>query len=241
MIELLAGLTVGLLVIAAAIGSLALSRAMAGTVSEISHLQRQGAFALRVIGMQLRQAGSVEPVLDDATRLYAFGAEFPTFGTTVGSISGAEGGNAPDSVSVASFPPRLLAPGALSGPPEVHDDCIGNEVASRMEATFTLDAGGQLMCRAGKTQPVIHNVTDFQVAYRVDTSGGRQIMNADRVEAAKLWGAVTAIEICMALRGTERWPDAGAIYMDCSGLPRPRDGYTNLVFRNVFNVRVQGR
>lgn len=59
LMELMVGLTVGLLVIAVAMGGLMLSRGLSGTVSDASSIQQQGAYAMRQIGMQLRQAGSL--------------------------------------------------------------------------------------------------------------------------------------------------------------------------------------
>ena len=59
MIELLVGLTIGLMTIAVAIGTLMISRQVSGSVSEASQLQQQAAQAFRSIAQQARQAGSL--------------------------------------------------------------------------------------------------------------------------------------------------------------------------------------
>ena len=59
LIELMVGITIGLLTVAVAMGALMVSRGISGTVSDASTIQQQAAYAMRVIGLQLRQAGSL--------------------------------------------------------------------------------------------------------------------------------------------------------------------------------------
>ena len=51
------GIAIGLLVVAVAMGALMVSRGISGTVSDASAIQQQGAYAMRTLGMQLRQGG----------------------------------------------------------------------------------------------------------------------------------------------------------------------------------------
>lgn len=60
LIELMVGLSIGMLVVAVALGALFASRSTSTTVSEATYLQQQASYALRVIGQQIRQAGSLE-------------------------------------------------------------------------------------------------------------------------------------------------------------------------------------
>lgn len=235
LIELLVGMTVGLLVIAAAIGTLMISRGTSSSISDISRLQQQGSFALRVIGVQLRQTGSVEPGLDGQTRLFAFGAAVPTYGATNAAVSGSDGVNSgSDTLSVATMASQGL-------PTTQRRDCVGRAVAAgtRMQAQFRID-GAELKCSAGGTsQALIENVADFQVWYRVATGAGTRIMSATDVETASQWGSVTAVEVCLDLKGDEPTPDPGSTYLDCNGTRSARDGRVHLVFRNVFDLRTQ--
>ena len=59
LIELLVGITIGLMVVAVAGGALMVSRGVSGTVSDASAINQQAAYAMRVIGGQLRQTGSL--------------------------------------------------------------------------------------------------------------------------------------------------------------------------------------
>lgn len=59
LVELMVGIAIGLLVVAVAMGALMVSRGVSGTVSDASGIQQQGSHVLRMIGQQLRQAGSL--------------------------------------------------------------------------------------------------------------------------------------------------------------------------------------
>lgn len=234
LIELMIGMTLGLLVIGAAIGTLVISRATSSSISDISQLQQQGSFALRVIGMQLRQTGSLEPGLDAGTKLYAFGALFPTYGTTNAAVNGIDGaGSAPDTLSIATMASQGLAE-------TQRVDCRGAAVAAgvRMQAQFKVNSNNALTCTSnGLTEPLIDDVADFQVGYRVSTGTGIRIMNATDVNTGGLWGSVTAVEICLDLQGAETMPDTGTSYLACNGTSTARSGRVHLVFRNVFDFR----
>ena len=60
LIELMVGITIGLLTIAVAMGALMVSRGVSGTVTDASQMQQQASHAFRVLGQQLRQAGSMQ-------------------------------------------------------------------------------------------------------------------------------------------------------------------------------------
>lgn len=64
LLELLVGITIGLLTVAVGIGALMISRGVSGTVSDASNMQQQAAYAFRVIGSQVRQAGTIQLSLD---------------------------------------------------------------------------------------------------------------------------------------------------------------------------------
>ncbi len=241
LIELLVGMTIGLLVIAAAIGTLAISRGASASISDISELQQQGSFALRVIGRELRQAASVEPVRDATTLRYTFGAQYPTYAATNASVSGNDGANgSPDSLSVATFASPLLAQ-------TQRRDCIDDAVSAgtKMEATFQVNSTTKSLTCTSNTntpalaQPVIGNVADFQVRYRVETGGGTKIIDAAAVNAGQLWPSVKAIEVCLDLQGDEPLPDGNSSYANCSGTSTRLNGKVHLVFRNVFALRTQ--
>ena len=53
LIELMVGITIGLLTVAVAMGALMVSRGISGTVNDASNIQQQAAYAMRVIGLQV--------------------------------------------------------------------------------------------------------------------------------------------------------------------------------------------
>ena len=59
LLELMIGIAIGLLVVAVAMAALMVSRGVSGTVSDASGIQQQAAYGMRLIGLQLRQGGSL--------------------------------------------------------------------------------------------------------------------------------------------------------------------------------------
>lgn len=233
LIELLVGLTVGLMVIASAIATLHISRAISTSVSDLSQLQQQGSYALRTIAMQVRQAGSVEIGQDTNGGLYSFNDE-PGSGVLSAAVSGTEGsGSGADTVSVSHQPALKATQGR---------DCLG-ELISELQAKGTFFVqNAELRCKtASKNQALITNVADFQVWYRIrSASGNTQRMTAVQVEKAALWGSVKSIEICLHLAGNEAGHPDSKSFSNCQNEQTPRNGRLHLVFRNVFDLRSQG-
>ncbi|WP_051954130.1 PilW family protein [Xenophilus azovorans] len=234
LVELLVGIAIGLLVVLAAVGTLIVSRGATRTTADVSALQQQASYALRIIGLQLRQAGSLElnPTADKTAMT------FTDFTGTV--VSGSDGaGTGPDVLAVGSQPSLTLEAGQR--------DCIGDTSTTAVSSRFTLNDKGELTCKGTSSpiaQPVIANVADFQVAYRVNTGTTdapeiRTYTATDMNAVPARWARVSAIEICLDLIGEEAVPDTGATYADCQGATPARGTRTHLVFRNVFAVRRQ--
>ena len=236
LVELLVGLTVGLMVIAGALATLDTARSTSASISDLNQLQQQGSYALRVIGTQIRQAGSVEPVQDAHNNLFSFkdAAGAATASPVISAVSGTEGGNAgTDAVSVSHQQASTASQGR---------DCLGELIGGlRAEGTFFVD-NAELKCKTSrKNQALISNVADFQVWYRVRTApDATQRMTADQVKAAALWLSVKSIEICLHLTGNQGGHPGSANVKDCLGKSTPRKGRLHLVFHNVFDLRSQG-
>lgn len=64
LVELMVAIVIGLLVVGVAVAGLMASRGVSGTVSDATQLQQQASYAFRVLGQQIRQAGSMELNLD---------------------------------------------------------------------------------------------------------------------------------------------------------------------------------
>lgn len=234
--------SIGLLVIGAAIGTLILSRGTASTTSEISQLQQEAAYALRVVGLQLRQASTLEPVAHPSN---VEATTFVNFAPTFATVSGTDGsGLAPDTLTVGSQAPSVLTP-------LLRRDCLGNELDKTdltIQSTFSVNSKKELTCvRVGSktgAQSLISDVFDFQVRYRVNigtsdvaTAEYRIFSAADMT--AQHWDRVQSIELCLDLVGKEPIPDGGITYLNCQRALTARGNRNHLVYRNVFDVRRQ--
>lgn len=236
LVELLVGLTVGLMVIAGALVTLETARSTSASISDLSQLQQQGSYALRVLGTQIRQAGSVEPVQSAHNGLFSFNdaTGAAPASSEFAAVSGSDGGSAKtDTVSVSHQQASTASQGR---------DCLGELVSGlRAEGTFFVD-NNELRCKtARKNQALISNVADFQVWYRVRTApDATQRMTADQVKAAALWRSVKSIEICLHLTGNQGGHPGSENVTGCLGESTSRNGRLHLVFHNAFDLRSQG-
>ncbi|MDM0112678.1 prepilin-type N-terminal cleavage/methylation domain-containing protein [Variovorax sp. J22R133] len=250
LLELLVGLTIGALVIGAAMASMLIARDAATSVSDMSQLQQQGAHAMRNIGIQVRQAGSLDLQLATAggsatstTASTASAASTPTVVEFIDGFVGLDGGAAfvdgvdgagtkPDSFRVANLPAPLLAAQRF--------DCLGQEPGEtgRIDATFAVEKGN-LRCKSStsQNQPLVEGVAGFRVRYRLQDEDKVRAMRASEIAKAQFWPGVTAVEVCLDLQGHER-KDSGT-YVNCDGQTVTRDGRLHVVLRNVFHLRTQ--
>jgi type IV pilus assembly protein PilW len=239
LVELLAATAVGLLVALSAFASLALSLQAAAVVKDLSQLQQQAAYAMHLMGGHLRQAGANDAVRDGQSGRYAFGPRSPLAGSGGAAIFGTDGkGKAADSISVA-FTPAQLSTRTPAPRQSWQYDCSGSRVdgLEQVSTTFEVNGQAQLVCAGVTRQPVITNVADLRLRYRVDTGAGIRMMNARTVDSLKLWAAVQAVEVCLHLQGDEKLPDRGLAFTNCEGEEKPRNGRVHLVMRNLFSLR----
>lgn len=260
LLELLVGLAIGLMTIAVALGALLVSRSVSGTVSDASQMQQQAAYALRVIGLQLRQAGSIrlnlaftraagtasEPLVISPTDPVAFETVFArssgTLNTDTDYVLKIGYQNYTESVSTSADAQSLLV------------DCLGKRTAAGVvQSNFKLvrasgAVSGELQCAGsdGVPQALIGNVADFQVRYLLQTQVGADV-KVRRVTATDVganWPSVVAVEVCLELVGDENIDTAGATYRNCSwtsGQAQSAMGkQLRMVFRNTFQLRSQG-
>ena len=194
LIELMVGITIGLLTVAVAMGALMVSRGISGTVSDASTIQQQAAYAMRVIGLQLRQAGSLRLNLDPGTSAtesnYLIPAAFeaaiaasgsdPGFNPATQSITGKH--NPGDSEYALSVGYRNYTEPVFISASEasLHRNCLGESgTPSLIQSQFQLytpasdPARRELRCAGPAStastptgpQAIINNVANFQVRY----------------------------------------------------------------------------
>jgi type IV pilus assembly protein PilW len=225
LLELMVGMAIGLLVVAVAMGALMVSRGISGTVSDASDIQQQAAYAMRVIGTQLRQAGSLRLNLDPASAAAAAGAsdihmievafetKAPATGTAKAfdpaedTISGGPKNitvgyrRYQEPVSTASAPQSLLR-NCLGGPAENSSD-------QRFESIFAFNASANTLTCSGNdlpAQPIVQNVANFQLRYFLQdnsssTDGSRIRMVTEVTPENRRM--IQAVEVCLVLYGSE--------------------------------------
>lgn len=194
LVELMVGIAIGLIVVAVALGALMASRGISGTVSEATSLQQQASYAFRVIGQQIRQAGSLELSLSPsiapaasttnaAMTPVAFDPPDPTgtrppfsraSSTLVADTTPSFTVGYQNYTETVTPPPPASTPVASS----LLRDCLGQNPA--LVASGSVDttpvlrskfqrntSTNELVClgAGGTSQPIIGNVTDMQVRY----------------------------------------------------------------------------
>ncbi|MFT4195886.1 MAG: PilW family protein [Ottowia sp.] len=196
LIELMVGIAIGLLVVAVATGALMVSRGVSGTVSDASGIQQQAAYALRVIGAQLRQAGSVRLDLNptsavtadekllapvafvkksESTSAPAFTFDLAQPASLFSGTDGTSTTSATLTVGFARDPQDVftdtnavtLARNCRGGPSDTSSDTTSSH--QLVASVFQMDGNNQLTCTGNglDAQPIIQNVANFQVRYLV--------------------------------------------------------------------------
>ena len=257
LVELMVAILIGLLVVGVALAGLMASRGVSGTVSDATQLQQQASYAFRVLGQQVRQAGSMELNLDTEK---ASGSTAPlSAGAKVGFELGytqwdqiINGIDAPNSTQFA------LTVGYQNYGEQQADgttasllrDCLGQGGTPtggsypRIINRFAV-RDGVLVCNGatGNTQPIIRNVNDFRVQYYVqsDAVGGAPKLKKVNAAGVTQWAEVVAVEVCLDLVG-DRAVDlpATSTYRNCAGADVSYGGRIHQVFRNIFQLRSQG-
>ncbi len=227
LIELMVGLSMGLLVVVVAIGAVLASRGLTGTVSDASTLQQQGAYALRVMGVQLRHAGSLylnpdssggnstDPLstvvfeteakpADSTGAALAFSPEQAIRYDSTGDTLSMTFRRYKDRMFVASDPVTWVH-NCLGGPSDIPDSPNGKDEA--VESIFRFDATKNVLTCAGNgatAQAIVQNVAQFQLTYleQVTDAGGTKVRYVPASDVTE-WRSVQGIQVCLVLYGDE--------------------------------------
>ena len=164
LVELMVGIAIGLLVVAVASSALMVSRGISGTVSDASGLHQQATHAMRVIGQQVRQAGSLylnlnptgaattDPAAPVALEVVSPGADASgntSFNPTKDTLATQQtsDGRTILGVGYRRYPEPLFDGTTIS----LARNCIGEQGGAgtndkRIESIFMLDNDGNLRC-----------------------------------------------------------------------------------------------
>lgn len=247
LLELMVGIAIGLLVVAVAMGAMMVSRGVTGTVSDASGIQQQGAYAMRLFGQQLRQAGSLRlhrnPGTVVAAELYLAPVAFETKATSATPLYSFDATKSEQIISGTAAPVTLVVgyrrytePTFISATDvSPSRNCLGGPADSsnheRLESTFWVSSKNELRCAGNPNpalaspptdtdgQPVLQNVANFQVRYLVqnNTAGNPTLSQVD-ASGVTNWAQVQAVEVCLVLYGAEAMDlPAGSNYTDCDG------------------------
>lgn len=252
LIELMVGITIGLLTIAVAMGALMISRGVSGTVSESSQMQQQAAYAFRVLGQQLRQAGSVRLNLaanKGATETVLFDdvVAFETiFDRKINTITGKDNPAAGEYSLTTGYQNYKEETVKTAAGESLFRDCLAQQPSDTIITNqFVIKNGNELHCAGSDntSQAIIKNVADFRIQYLIQTDaliGAPKIRVVNATTAAGDWTQVFGVSVCLDLVGTEIINTAGTNYTKCDGTSVTRGNRLHMIFRNVYQLRSQG-
>jgi type IV pilus assembly protein PilW len=260
LVELMVGLTIGLLIVLAAIGSLVFTQATSSVVDDGARLQQKADAIFRNIGYHVTQAGAVDLAQAPAaassapeTAKVVFSANYTGFNTSpAGSIYNLYGENGatindPDTLGV-SYEKTFDPANPTDNTKTVSRDCLGNKPTGangNVDNKFYLDTTTKdLMCLGAATntaaQSIADGVEDFQVRYGVRTGlPGAEIYQYFDAAPALDWTNIQSVQVCLQVIGDNKGnPKPTALTLKgCNGQTLPTDSYLRRVFKRTFSAR----
>ncbi len=252
LIELMIGLTIGLMVVAAALATQVGVQVSAGTLSDRARLQDRADAVLRNIAHQAEIAGAlvVQPEAAGSPTVRVVSTTVGIAAADAGGLTGlhvygTEGGSDPDTLAVA----RQHDPDGTATPML---ECTGSTGAAAagttLQSVYALDTGtGLLRCTgtgaSTATVTLAEGVEDFQVLYGVKSGAwaGRAVRwrNAtDVTSGSNLWSRVQTLDLCVQLAGEVKGhPQVSGTRTGCRGAVLPADGKLRVVARRVVVIR----
>ncbi|MDR2875505.1 MAG: PilW family protein [Methylobacillus sp.] len=206
LIDLMVGLTIGLLVLMVATGSLVATRSAGRTLSDSAALEQKASLVMLQIGQQVTQAGSVVAMLNPE------GADLPYVSFNTSAVGGVNadatgvsvfGTEAPNHLVVSYTAPNDMVSGGKS------HNCIGNATlpGERVVSQFFIK-DNRLVCNddtsAPSTQdalPLAENVVDMQFKYVLVGGSQVSLLKADAVTSDKKWNQVVGVQVCLEVQG----------------------------------------
>ncbi|WP_326536511.1 PilW family protein [Pseudorhodoferax sp.] len=234
LLELIVALALGMMVVLAALGTLAFVQASATVHGDALRLQQRADLAIQVIGTQLRQAGAIE-LVETEGGMVRFSTAFDGHAGSGHAVRGENGrGARPDTLNASHQDDGEAR------------DCLGNRPDAgaqgvRMDSRFSL-AEGSLRClgahAATGSQVIVDGVEDFQVLYGMRSAptedGPFRFVDADGV--GERWHEVGAVQVCLQLRSDGRHPEAAGV-RNCQGADQAADGRLRRVAHATFSLR----
>jgi len=240
LVELMIGLTAGLLLLGALSYLFLGARQLNRTTDDVSRMQESGRIALEIMGRPIRQAGA----RSDVTA--AFG------GGTVNALDPVEGASgAPDSLTVRYD----VLDGGAANSGEV--DCVGTTVAAGARITHIFAIGTTtddppipaLTCTtpagvAAGNAPVVvmDNIEDMQITYGIDATKDGTIDGVYQPAPVANPSQVAAVRVSLLVRGPTSNVATNARTYTYNGASKDSaDGFLRQVYTSTFTVRNQAK
>ena len=209
LVELMIGMTLGLILLIALAYFFLGSRQLNRTHDDVSRMQESGRHALEILGRAIRQAGY------RANSEITFLAAFPTNP----SLAGMNG--TPDSITA-----RYAAQEGGEA------DCTGANVAAGALVTYAFTVNGlrELICNNGAVNMVVaDNIENMQITYGIDADRNGVIESYTVVPpaTAALFGQVAVVRVNLVVRGPTPNAATGG------------DGFLRQGYTATFTVRNQ--
>ena len=227
LIELMIGLTIGLVMLIALSYFLLGSRQLNRTHDDVSRMQESGRYALEILGRAIRQAG------------YRSNADVEGSVPFVGAVAGTDVVSpAPDTITVQY---NAQAGGELN--------CAGANVAAGLVTYAFSVAGNQLLCStmapaagvaAAGGVVVADNIEDMQIMYGIDSNSDGAIDVYKSAPTATEFAQVAAVRVDLLVRGpTANVAANNQTYVFAASSVTPSDRFLRQVYTATFTVRNQ--
>lgn len=258
LIELMVGILVGMLVVAAALLTFSTTRSSSIVVSDASRLEQQVNLTMDVIGQQIKQAGAMNLKPSFPIGMQVGKVEFENFAALNGSdlgtrkiiVRGSDGANgAADTLTITYSAPagdsgginqNCAGENPVDYPPTPGSGAAPMAVTPQVVSTITV-SDGNLTCGIADVagvipQPLATNVANFQVRYLVNN--GVTATTRTATEVGTDWAGIDGVEVCLHLTSDSTSAVTGAPpFVDCLGRAIAADGRLHRVARNVFRLR----
>ena len=250
LLELMVGLTIGLVVSTAAVGTLVFMQTSSRLNGEVTRMQQDATLAFNLMGQYLRSSGSVS-----LTETADGGISLTPLTTFQGlPNSGGEVISATSPLELRTAI-NLFENGGTNGP---QFDCLGNNVTgnSTLVTIFDINAN-QLRCGRGPSpsdsdagsspQPVVGNVAQFVVHYGVRNADNTLQYNA--YSPSVPWTQVVSVRVCLMLTSNAPVAEFSDLFAAPSSIAFPdcnladrsadirADRLMRRVYRQVFTIR----
>jgi type IV pilus assembly protein PilW len=257
LIELMVGITVGLLVVLAAVGTLMFTSVSSSATSDVTRLQQKTEIFFRTLRFQLEQAGAMTIEAPTSTNEVQFSSSYMGLPASDGSVH-ATGLASNTFTSVHGT--NGSGPGTDILRVSYQDDgngrdCLGNTPPStdtnvRILNTYSVNStSNELLCEGGQTtagpQAIIDGVEDFQVLYGIKNYPNDTLLTPStytyqflRADQVTQWELVSTVSICIQLRGDNtNHPTVGTLPLGCNGAPMANDSRLHRAYTRTFSLR----